>query len=159
MRIVGFRISSVVSHPGKEHKHSGCGCVTVLWWKGEQTPTDMSPTERTLLSHLTQGSNVHWNTARRRTEPGHGIILRCSLDTLVSIHLQERLTPRSMLVSYTVGLFVVCLVTGARGGSVGWGTALQDRRSRVRFPMVSLEFFINIILLAALWRWDWLWNA
>ena len=26
--------------------------------------------------------------------------------------------------------------------SVGWGTALQARRSRVRFPMVSLEFFI-----------------
>jgi hypothetical protein len=26
-------------------------------------------------------------------------------------------------------------------------------RSRVRFPMVSLEFFIYIILLAALWTW------
>ena len=29
-------------------------------------------------------------------------------------------------------------------------------RSRVRFPMVSLEFFINIILSAVLWPWDWL---
>jgi hypothetical protein len=28
---------------------------------------------------------------------------------------------------------------------------LQVGRSRVRFPMVSLEFFIDIILLAALW--------
>ena len=28
-----------------------------------------------------------------------------------------------------------------RGGAVGWGTALQVRRSRVRFPMVSLESF------------------
>ena len=27
---------------------------------------------------------------------------------------------------------------GARGGAVGWGTALQTGRSRVRFPMVSL---------------------
>jgi hypothetical protein len=35
-------------------------------------------------------------------------------------------------------------------------TALQARRSHVRFPMVSLEFFIDIILLAALWPWDWL---
>jgi hypothetical protein len=26
-------------------------------------------------------------------------------------------------------------------------------RSRVRFPMVSLEFFIDIILAAALWLW------
>jgi hypothetical protein len=31
---------------------------------------------------------------------------------------------------------------GARGGTVGWGTALQARESRVRFPMVSLEFFM-----------------
>ena len=31
---------------------------------------------------------------------------------------------------------------GVRGGAVGWGTALQAGRSRVRYPMVSLEFFI-----------------
>ena len=30
---------------------------------------------------------------------------------------------------------------GARGGAVGWGTALQAARSRVRFPMASLDFF------------------
>jgi hypothetical protein len=39
------------------------------------------------------------------------------------------------------------------GGAVGWGTALQPGRSRVRFPMVSLEFFIDIILPAELWPW------
>ena len=37
-----------------------------------------------------------------------------------------------------------------RAGVVGWGTVLQAGRSRVRFPMVSLEFFIDIILPAAL---------
>jgi len=37
-----------------------------------------------------------------------------------------------------------------------WGTALQAGRSRVRFPMVSLEFFIDIVFLAALWPWGWL---
>ena len=43
--------------------------------------------------------------------------------------------------------------TGSRGGAVGWGSALQVGRSRVRFPMLSLEFFVDIILPAALWRW------
>jgi len=45
---------------------------------------------------------------------------------------------------------------GARGSAVGWGTALQVGRSRVRFPMVSLQFFFRIILPAALWPWGWL---
>jgi hypothetical protein len=45
------------------------------------------------------------------------------------------------------------LYNGARGGAVGWGTALQTGTSRVRFPMVSLEFFIDIIVLVALWPW------
>jgi len=39
------------------------------------------------------------------------------------------------------------------GGSVGWGTV---GRSRVPFPMVSVEFFIDIILPATLWPWRWL---
>ena len=34
---------------------------------------------------------------------------------------------------------------GARGGAVGCGTALQAGGLHVRFLMVSLEFFINII--------------
>jgi len=33
----------------------------------------------------------------------------------------------------------------ARGGAVGWGTAIQAGRSRVRFPKLSLEFYIDII--------------
>ena len=44
-------------------------------------------------------------------------------------------------------------VLGAPCGAVVWGTAPQAARSRVRFPVVSLEFFIDIILPAALWPW------
>ena len=43
-----------------------------------------------------------------------------------------------------------------RSGAIGWGTALQAGRSRVRFPMVSLEFSIEIILPSELWPWGWL---
>ena len=43
-----------------------------------------------------------------------------------------------------------------RGGAVVWGTALQAGRSRVRFPMVSLEFFIDTIPPATLMPWGWL---
>jgi hypothetical protein len=45
------------------------------------------------------------------------------------------------------------ILHGARGGAVSWGTVLQAGRLRVRFPMVSLEFFIDIILAVALWPW------
>ena len=47
----------------------------------------------------------------------------------------------------------LCCGDGACGSAVAWGTALHAGRSRVRFPMLSLEFFIDIILPAALWPW------
>jgi hypothetical protein len=42
------------------------------------------------------------------------------------------------------GSFIVRIV--ACSGALRWGTALQARRSRILFPMLSLEFFIDIIL-------------
>ena len=41
-----------------------------------------------------------------------------------------------------------------RCGAVGWGTALQAGRSRFRFPMMKLKFFIDINILGALYPWS-----
>jgi hypothetical protein len=41
---------------------------------------------------------------------------------------------------------------GKRGGAVGWETALQAGRARLRRPMAPLDFFLAI-LPAALWPW------
>jgi hypothetical protein len=63
-----------------------------------------------------------------------------------------------LCVIYQLNLLYLCILHeyhGTRWRS-GWGTALQTRRSRDRFPMVSLEFFIDTILPVTLWPWGWL---
>ena len=47
---------------------------------------------------------------------------------------------------------VIQIISVVRGGAVGWDIALEaEKSSRVRFPMAWLEFFIYIILPAAVW--------
>jgi len=58
-----------------------------------------------------------------------------------------------MYVCMYVCVYVCVCVRGREGGrevrcgAVVRGIALQAGRSRVRFPMVSLEFFIDILLV------------
>jgi len=43
---------------------------------------------------------------------------------------------------------------GVHSGRVGWSTVVQARRWWFPFPMGSLGFFIDWILLTLLWPWD-----
>jgi ribosomal protein L34 len=54
-----------------------------------------------------------------------------------------------------VRLFSSCKLPRAlaRGSVIGSGTMLQAGRSRVLFPMRSLDFPVDLILPAALWLW------
>ena len=56
-------------------------------------------------------------------------------------------------VTTTPIYFFMARFRGVARWRSGWGTTLQTGRSRVRFLMVSLEFFSDIILPVALWSW------
>ena len=54
-------------------------------------------------------------------------------------------------MSTAIPLLPLCAFTACSRVKYAVAQAVQFRRSRVRFPMVSLEFFIDIILPAAQW--------
>ena len=80
------------------------------------------------------------------------LLLLLLLKTTKHIQMYERWAPHSVNTCLPIPTHVsivlwilLCHIT-CLGVAVGWGTALQFGRSRVRFPMVSLEFFIDTIL-------------
>ena len=62
----------------------------------------------------------------------------------------RRNAPKRFALSLSLSFEMCNNSNGTHGGAVGSGTALQTGRSRARFPMVSMEFFIDIILPSAL---------
>ena len=80
--------------------------------------------------HITNRLTVHHQQA---------VYCTCSLWYLSCIHVDWLTRSRWNCVKCHTYIYT-CFGTD-RGGAVGWGTALQVRRSRVRFPMLSLESF------------------
>jgi hypothetical protein len=74
-------------------------------------------------------------------------------NTAQGIFYKKQVLQRDEVCPHSLNIFYSLFIghkLGARWRS-GKGTTLQSGRSRVRFPMVSLEFFIDIILPVALW--------
>jgi hypothetical protein len=63
------------------------------------------------------------------------------------VRLKENLPLKNFYIFHSMHYY-------KRGGAAGWDTGLRDGRWRFRSSMVSLEFFIDIILPAALWPWS-----
>jgi hypothetical protein len=63
--------------------------------------------------------------------------------------------PKQSETSYTRTGDLDCWNKEARGSKAGWGTMLQAGRSRLRFPMRSLDFSIYLIIPAALRPCGW----
>ena len=102
-----------------------------------------------LILFYFQRRDAKYARERGRNEVTH----RCHVCRL-AFRISEENTSHDWLVIFFWGSSLTISITtiiGTPGGAVGWGTALQAGRSRVRFTMVSLEFFTD-----ALWPWGWL---
>jgi len=109
-------------------------------------------------NHTSVSLNLHGVWAQNSTvgvTQLHGLSVRCGPRCGTRCYRRPRI-PHDWLSPSKAILFQHRSLSAERTSwtnksSVGWGTALQARRSRVRFPIVSLEFFFDKIFPATLW--------
>jgi hypothetical protein len=95
----------------------------------------------TTRGHLGDLMSLFFTFTRREVSKNYLIHKQCrSWDSLAELYDN---------MSFVTGMAGFCVLLLDLFG----GIALQAGRSRVRCPMLSLEFFIGNILSAALWPW------
>ena len=114
---------------------------------GPRLSSQMNLVSRNTTSSSTTGNiGAHclWITSSRKWRKRWCAVQNCIIEL---VHSYNKTTCKLTGLPLVNTLFTSC------SGAFGWGTALQAGRSQVRFLMMSLEFFIYIILQAALWPW------
>jgi hypothetical protein len=138
---------SIFLNPPQWHNSPSWAKAPLLPWLHDHTQTHHTLVGRLLMSDRPDTKIPMWQ---------HTTLIRDRHPCPSRIQTQSqhansgRPTPYTARPLELAKIFKYC--TYSRG-EVGWGTALQTIRPRVRFPMVSLEFFIDIVLLTALWPW------
>jgi hypothetical protein len=100
-----------------------------------------------LLPHLVPPiRDVTWNTRHKHCYIHITAFMTFTIFSYMFVHFAHFLCHNSITALINIYIWV----GGATRWRSGWGTALQTVRSRERFPMVSLKFFIDIIWHMAL---------
>jgi hypothetical protein len=100
-----------------------------------------------------QASNICWNKNTNKSMQFVLCIYITGLKTTLWFRNVLPIKDITLACCDDSNLLYTLNISRVRSGAVGWGTALQ---AGSRFPIVSLEFFIDTILPVALWPWGWL---
>jgi hypothetical protein len=149
--LASFLFSFMFSPRGEEEEFRACWMkVVLLWiWRREVIPS------WSLVSD--QRSEV----AEHSAETNHSIPLditevTANIRTCRSLRVREAIEVTESHHNFK-SLRRIQNVHGGGGGARGsvddWGTVLETGRSRVRFPLTSLDISIDLTLPAALWPW------
>ena len=133
---------------------------TLSTWRSQQVGRQLQPSgHETLQQHRDSlRASIHWlaltpviyltNVSRAARRTGRKV---SNCHTVSMTGLFDKYSCLGINVTCSAGHCCLLDKNPVLGHSF---TALQTGRSQVRFPMVSLEFFIDIILPATIWPWS-----